>query len=382
MFWGLLGVGVTLMVGGIPIVVQAGDDAGTMAGSGLMAAGAVVILLAAHTGLRARASRAQQNESAVHSHVSLYLPSKATALPTPLSKLVEKELVDAIREGEELSDVFSGARYDEYICWNERTAAYVAEVLGAKAEDRFIRAAHSSSVEDAISQKVGALRELLDTVDASQITASEQVVQAAAKRRRTAPRDAISAARQAPQLSFGRPVIPAQSQVIRLSQKLEYPGRVIRVPVTNAHGAGTAEKVHALLHFMPDDIYRSFAPREKAQAQWFSEAGPEFEIDIPGNGRPRLLDVVVIIEEMFDHAGHAFEWTPHSRAAELRGYEIKASRFEVGVEVLGSGGHNAPRLAEALEVQFQDGLVAVDWLKPLASEATNRAPWSPQAGGY
>jgi len=65
-------------------------------------------------------------------------------------------------------------------------------------------------------------------------------------------------------------------------------------------------QVHARLLFMPDDVHRTFAPKYPAQGEWFSETGPEIEIDLAGNGRPRLLDVALILDGEYPNV---FEWT-------------------------------------------------------------------------
>jgi hypothetical protein len=66
----------------------------------------------------------------------------------------------------------------------------------------------------------------------------------------------------APQLSFGRAEIPETFQLIRVPREgggpsVNLSGRIIRVPVTNAQGAGEAARVHARLRFLPDDTHSS-----------------------------------------------------------------------------------------------------------------------------
>ena len=98
-------------------------------------------------------------------------------------------------------------------------------------------------------------------------------------------------------------------------------------------------QVHARLLFMPDDVHRTIAPMYPAQGEWFSETGPEIEIDLAGNGRPRLLDVALILDGEYPNV---FEWTAHSRAAGLNGYESKSNQVGVEIEIMGSG--TTPRL--------------------------------------
>ena len=104
--------------------------------------------------------------------------------------------------------------------------------------------------------------------------------------------DRIRASReevQVPQLSFGRPDLLQHTQPIYLTgadgkQHKIANGRVIRVPVTNAQGAGEAKNVHARLRFVDhwgktlDRMYSS----QESEAEWFGHAGPEVEIALPG----------------------------------------------------------------------------------------------------
>jgi len=148
-----------------------------------------------------------------------------------------------------------------------------------------------------------------------------------------------------PQLSFGRPELPKTWQDISLpGTPLRYRGRVIRVPVINARGAGEAKEVHARLRFTDASgrFDSTFMPAE-TQGRWSGEEEPGEVINLPGNGRRRLLDVVVILDG--EHP-HAREWTTQSRYARLHGYAIKAGRFSVQIDVMGAGhGGDAPHLA-------------------------------------
>jgi hypothetical protein len=187
----------------------------------------------------------------------------------------------------------------------------------------------------------------------------------------------------APRLSFGRAVIPERSESLyRLAldeqgrRRLHNPalkGRVIRVPVTNQQGAEEARRVHARLNFLPDDTDGSFSPRHPAQGEW-ADTG-ETEIDLPGNGHPRLLDIVLVRDGPYPHA---FEWTKHSRAAGLNGYEIKARPFDVEVEVMGSGpGPTAPHLRDTLRIDCRDNhMIVADWVSAGPDEPTNWVPWT------
>jgi hypothetical protein len=129
----------------------------------------------------------------------------------------------------------------------------------------------------------------------------------------------------AARLSFGRPEIPRTSQEIRVYGPdgklwpLGRRGRVIRVPVVNAPGAGEAGQVHARLRFTDagGGFDRMYMPAE-TQGRWSGEPEPGEVIDLPGNGRPRLLDVVLILDGEYPNA---FEWTTQSLSAGLNGYD-------------------------------------------------------------
>jgi hypothetical protein len=178
-----------------------------------------------------------------------------------------------------------------------------------------------------------------------------------------------------PSISFGRAILPRQSQLLSLvepdGREVRYSGRIIRVPVVNAQGAPTAPQVHARLTFLPDDRDGSFSPDE-AQAEWFNESGPpEVEVDLPGNGRPRLIDVAAVLDGDYPNV---YEWTGHSRAAGLIGYGVKAGSVPVLVKVLGAG-RGEPSLRNTLNIDLRDGLLIADWLQRSVDEATNLVPW-------
>jgi hypothetical protein len=168
-----------------------------------------------------------------------------------------------------------------------------------------------------------------------------------------------------PQLSFGRPELPGTWQDITLpGTPLRYRGRVIRVPVINALGAGQAKQVHARLRFtdVSGRFDRMFMPAE-TQGRWSGEEEPGEVIDLPGNGRRRMLDVVVILDGQYPHA---HEWTTQSWYADLRGYAIKANPFRVEIDVMGAGdGGDAPRINDTLEIDLSPKhMIKADWLGP------------------
>jgi hypothetical protein len=111
----------------------------------------------------------------------------------------------------------------------------------------------------------------------------------------------------------------------------------------------------------------------RAQGEWFGESGPEVEIDIPGNGRPRLLDILVVLDGNYPHA---HKWTTASRHAALRAYAIKANPIEVEIEVMAAGGtSSSPRLHNRLVIGLYDGKISADWTDQTADEASNWIPW-------
>jgi hypothetical protein len=190
-----------------------------------------------------------------------------------------------------------------------------------------------------------------------------------------------AATQTAPALSFGRPILPTSSQPIAVNlpemggqPKNVGTGRIVRVPVINAQAAGVARAVHARLTFLPDDRHRSFAPRDPAQAEWFGESGPEIEIDMQPNGRPRLLDVLLVLDGEYPNA---YEWTTASRHAALRGYAIKSNRIEIEVEVKAAGvGEQPPHLVDRLVVALDRGIITADWASRGSNEATNWVAWT------
>lgn len=185
-------------------------------------------------------------------------------------------------------------------------------------------------------------------------------------------------AERVPNLSIGKAILPKESQTIELplpgGETTKFLGRVIRVPVINARGAADAENVHARLTFLVGGkVDRQFGPTPTT-AQWFSERGDtEFEVNLPANGRPRLIDVVLITDRPYPHA---HEWTIHSRAALLRGYEVMSDRFRVKIDVEGNGvGALAPSLSRTLEIECGQGMLKANWLDRDPDEGTHWVGW-------
>jgi hypothetical protein len=184
-----------------------------------------------------------------------------------------------------------------------------------------------------------------------------------------------------PNLSFGQAILPRASQLIELptggDRMMSLIGRVIRVPVTNALGAGDAEKLHARIKFMTGSRNDGQFVPPPCQAEWFNERGEiEVEVDLPGNGRPRLIDAVLILDRPYPHA---HEWTVHSRAALLRGYAIESDRFQVEITVEAKGaGELAPSLTQTLEVECGQGMLKANWSERHPDEATHLVGWNGQ----
>jgi hypothetical protein len=164
-----------------------------------------------------------------------------------------------------------------------------------------------------------------------------------------------------PRLSFGRVHIPRHGRQIVIDPDAHdayHPtGRILRVPIINEQGADTARSVQALLHFLPNDPEGAFSPRHPALAEWDSGQSTT-SLDIPGNGQPHLFDVALVLNQ-----GHpsVFEWTRHSREAQLHGYGIAGPGI-IAVEVRGSGvGELAPSISDTLHIDTLDGLISAQW---------------------
>lgn len=182
-----------------------------------------------------------------------------------------------------------------------------------------------------------------------------------------------------PQLSFGKPVIPRQSQLIPVhpTSGAEFPpsaGRVIRVPVINERGTGEARRVHAVLRFMPDVQDARIAPPHLVQAEWSEGGEGVVELDMSGNGRPCLLDVAVVVAG--EHP-HVHQWTHASRRAGLRGYAILANPVTVDIDVMTTG---SARLHDRITIRVDSGMLSADWASRNPSEGTNWVPWDSRRG--
>lgn len=179
-----------------------------------------------------------------------------------------------------------------------------------------------------------------------------------------------------PSLSFGRAEIPKKSTVYRLpfgdGDDILESGRVIRVPVSNAHGADEAKHVHARIKYLPDEPHGSWAPNESIRGEWDGADGPVAEVDLPGNGMPRYLDVIFIRDRPYPHG---FVWTRQSRQAALRGHEIVTDGIPIEIEIAASG-PTKPRLLDTLTVTCHAGsMITADW-SDIGDAGTNLQQWS------
>jgi hypothetical protein len=154
--------------------------------------------------------------------------------------------------------------------------------------------------------------------------------------------------------------------------KVTRTGRMLRVPVVNGPGAGEARRVHARLHFGSSRTGggdREYFPKPTS-AEW-PEFGHDVEVDLPGNGLPRHINVVMLVRNNWPPA---FAWTQESQEADLVGYGIWSNSFYVRIEVLGVGPQEP--LTDTLQIRWSNHDVWADWLSGLGSDhGTNAAYW-------
>lgn len=178
-----------------------------------------------------------------------------------------------------------------------------------------------------------------------------------------------------PRLAFGRAEIPQHSVVYDLhmgdSEPFQERGRVIRVPVMNAQGAGEARQVHARLTFLPDDPSGAFSPVQSIQGEWEGSDGIETEVNLPGNGSPRYLAVIFVRDGPYPHG---FAWTEASRAVGLAGYGIATDRIDIKVEIMASGPMK-PVVSDTLTVECRArSMLIADWTD-IGDLGTNHVGW-------
>jgi hypothetical protein len=95
---------------------------------------------------------------------------------------------------------------------------------------------------------------------------------------------------------------------------------------------------------------------------------------MPGNGRPYLLDVAVVVAGDYPHV---HQWTRASRLAGLKGHAILANPVTVDIEVVASG---SARLGDRLTIRVDSGILSADWTSRDANEETNWMPWNSRRG--
>jgi hypothetical protein len=178
-----------------------------------------------------------------------------------------------------------------------------------------------------------------------------------------------------PALIFGVAEIPLRAQPIGYGGIVANEhGRIIRVPVSNALGAGEALRVHARIRFQAGNTDNGYEPFE-TQGEWVGEVeGREIAIDFVGNGQPRKLDIALVRNSEYPYL---YEWTERSRAAFLRGYGVEATPVEVLLEVQGLDVDGEPvRLSDSLLIECRPGdAISADWISTLGRVATNLVTW-------
>lgn len=311
---------------------------------------------------------------------------------------IEKELVAIIDEWKVVrGNAYSGTHYGTYNLWEQQTSSYIEDVLGPIERQRFQSndGESNASLERQAELRINALELLRDNPDRWKTRSVERAEIAAAgeRRRELSPADEIVLAggpllsylhgedQQAgsgfdqrvglPQLSFGRAHISQRSQPLGLDANLmpafEPFGRIIRVPVTNARGAVSAEAVAARLDFLPDDRQGSFSPRDPIVGEW-DGSPPQERIEIPGNGQPHLLNVAVVTHGPYPFV---YPWSRHTREAHLNGYGVSSSPIDIEITVSSGGaGERAQSISDTLQVDVRDGILRADW-RSHVDEATN-----------
>jgi hypothetical protein len=175
--------------------------------------------------------------------------------------------------------------------------------------------------------------------------------------------------RSAPQLRIGEPVIGSLQPINAPAgtgwnewQNLGC-GCVVRVPATNAQGAGEARSVYGELRFTGEED--DFDLRQ--QGRW-RDAPEKPEINIPGNERPYELDLFVHFPAA-DMDDRTYVWNQQSLAAGVKhdDYRIRPPFFRI--EVILRGSHSKPNVRRAWRVWARGlprpEIVPVDELFPV-----------------
>jgi hypothetical protein len=154
-----------------------------------------------------------------------------------------------------------------------------------------------------------------------------------------------------PQLSFGEPKVGDL-------QQLSYPlsqnppgiwqslggGRVVRIPVVNAQGAGDAVGVHATLRFTDAEGN----PEMDDQPGRWRDQPDKPEITIPGNGREYELDLFVRFSE--DPNGCCYVWNNESVVAGVRRDEFRCDARDFLLRIIVKGKHRNATLDKTWRV--------------------------------
>lgn len=289
------------------------------------------------------------------------------------------ELVAIGEEGSALvADHYQESDYGSYTIWRDKTAVFIEAVFGGVERQRFLesRGPSTGTLRAVVEQRLANVRDLRDRPESWKPIVDTDGIDASIHRRRAnTPAERIVFAGSnppPPELSFGKARID-RWQPIHVQDEVGNParvgvGRIIRIPVRNAQGAGEARDVHATVTFGDSDAMFYPAP---VQAEWVGEQGSELTVRLPGNGAERLIDALLVLDGAYPYA---YEWTRHSRAAGLRNSAIKSNQVDLGVKVTGSG--STPTIENVLDVLIEPGhAIRADWKHRGADDATNIAWW-------
>jgi hypothetical protein len=385
-----LGIGISLLIAGLGTLQQAGSSTVWKAIGGCLSAAGVVVLLVCllaflrrHRSEQPMPSQGEQTTEPDRASTGADEPQRGTqSKPKPsndqLRRGLIKELVVIIDEGQRLGDAYVEPSYAAYSLWRDKTAAFIHAVFGGLEHQRFLEPLPQStgSLMNTVNGRLSRLRALRDRPETWELQVDEASLQRLVDERRSLdPAQRIFAAGSPlapPELTLGNARI-GRWQAISVNDKSGAPmqigsGRIIRVPVANAQGAGVARDVHATLTFGDSD--RQFYP-PPAQAEWFGEAGPELTVDLPGNGAERLIDVALVLDGEYPHV---FEWTRHSIASGLAGAACMSRPVDIGISVMGSG--MTPTLERTLQIEVEARhMIRADWTDRIGLDATNLAYW-------
>jgi hypothetical protein len=120
---------------------------------------------------------------------------------------------------------------------------------------------------------------------------------------------------------------------------------------------------------MPDLRDDRTAPTQPVQAEWSDEGDGIVEFDMPGNGRPFLLDVVVVVAGEYPYV---HQWTTASRSACPNGFAILANPVIVDTDDVMTSG--SARLHDRLTIRVDSGEITATSASRDRNEGTNWVP--------